>query len=258
MNLAPAVASRMKRHLQRQVDRRHDEDRDQRHRQAEQQRQPLDGLDRVAPGRGEPVGGVGRLVEGHRELVADERRLAEPAAGVAELLGHRRRRGVGLPGRAASCSCRRGRPSRSRPRAPATRRTAGRRPPAACGGRGVSAKSFMTPPCQPGSALGGRRLAAAHATCGRRRPRSCASCRRRAGSRRGPRPSCGERYASPEALTASIAASVGSSPAVSRKTTSDSDGSVTISKRSSAATRSATCSASATPLRTCARSPSSP
>ena len=67
-----------------------------------------------------------------------------------------------------------------------------------------------------------------------------------------------ERYASPEALTASIAASVFSSPARSRKTTSDSDGAVTISKRSSAATRAATCSARAMPLRMWARSPSSP
>lgn len=86
-----------------------------------------------------------------------ERGLPQPAAGAAELLGDRRHRGVSLSRRTGKLH------------------GAGALHP-------LNSVALLRPE-RP-------RLPAAPATCGRHRPRSCASCRPPAGSPSGPRPWC--------------------------------------------------------------------
>ena len=67
-----------------------------------------------------------------------------------------------------------------------------------------------------------------------------------------------DRYAVPDALTVSMRAMVASSSPTTRKTTRPSTGSVTISNRPSARTRSANCVACRTPFSMWVRNPDSP
>ena len=146
---------------QRQVERRHHQDRDGADRQAQPAREVLDRLHLRPAGRGDAVGGLGRLVERRRRPRRRRpagRRRPRPRRAAAPRARWPTPRSA-VPARRAAAWCR-GLPSRPRPSRRSRRRRAGRRRSGGWRGRrgGVHPHGVIRPhprcACRSGVALG--------------------------------------------------------------------------------------------------------